>query len=270
MNRDDALTIVLAEAFSESGLAMVAQAGQDPGHRRMENLILAINFLADDLSAEDHLGRMLVSALFTLANRVPEDLERAHSPTSDSRCSLSQQAGDLLVAISHLVENWDHWPDIDDLPTCDFGKLSDERPPVSVADEECEGYRVGDITYCVVPETDEIFPVRVVRLGFNVVEVEPLDPGYCETVCEPFTREEINRCFRPPHLPAAARLGGFDERLVNSERKSGPELRLLPTHYATKTGALIKERHASDPDRWPLPTGLVFERWFKAPESQEP
>jgi len=269
MNRSDALKIVLAEAFSEHGLVMLAHVGKEPGYQRMENLISSINFLADDLSAEDHFGRSLVSALFVLGNQVPQDLELGNPPSSNSRSSLYQQLGDLVVAITNLIENWDNWPDHNELEAYTFDEPSDERNSVTRANEESEGYRTGDITYCIFPDADEIFPVRVIRLGFNAIEVEPLDTNLCEAICEAFTQDRANRCFSAPRLPAAARFGGFDERPVNSSRKSGPELRLLPVHYGTKTGALIRERHASDPESWPLPTGQVFERWFKDAESEE-
>lgn len=269
MNRNDAIALVLAEAFSDHGLAVLANEGQDPGHQRMESLIAAINFLADDLSTEDHLGRALVSALFILGNQVPEDLELGIPPSSDSRCSLFQQVCDLTVDISVLIENWDNWPDDNGLATYSFKEPSDESTAPSDADEEFEGYRIGDITYCVVPNKEEIFPVRVVRLGFNVIEVEPLDAALGEAVCKSFSQERTNRCFRSPRLPNVARFGGWDERPVNSDRKSGSELRLLPAHYATTTGKLIRDRHANDPDRWPLPTGIVYERWFKDAASKE-
>jgi len=268
MNRSEALKIVLAEAFSEHGLVMLAHDGKEPGHQRMENLISSINFLADDLSTENHLGRSLVSALFALGNRVPQDLELGNPPSSNSRSSLNQQLGDLVVAITDLIENWDNWPDHNELAAYTFDETSDERTSVTRADEESEGYRIGDITYCIIPDTNEIFPVRVIRLGFNLIEVESLDTKLCEAICETFMQNSANRCFNAPRLPAAARFGGFDERPVNSSRKSGPEVRLLPVHYGTKTGALIRERHAGDPDSWPLPTGQVFERWFKDAESE--
>jgi hypothetical protein len=263
MNRDEATSIVLAEAFAENGLAMLAHQGDDPGFQRMETLIAAINFLAGDLSREDTLNRALVSALFTLGTQVPEDLQRGHSPTSESRSSLFRQSVDLFVSITELIENWEHWPDQEELLTYKLEEPPDGASSSTPADEEFEGYRVGDITYCVVRQTEEFFPVRVVRLGFNVIEVAAIAPEMCRNVCETFLEERLNRCFQSPSLPAVARFGGFDERPVNSARQSGPELRLLPSHYATTTGKAIRQRHADDPNRWPLPTGTVFERWFK-------
>ena len=60
---------------------------------------------------------------------------------------------------------------------------------------------------------------------------------------------------------AAAVLG--DERTVNTGRVSGQELRILPYHYWTYTGDAIIERNVEDPNKWPMPTGIVYERLFK-------
>jgi hypothetical protein len=60
-----------------------------------------------------------------------------------------------------------------------------------------------------------------------------------------------------------SRIGGCDERTVNTGRVSGQELRILPYHYWTHTGDAIIERNVIDPNKWPLPTGIVYERWFK-------
>jgi hypothetical protein len=138
-------------------------------------------------------------------------------------------------------------------------------PPVSSPD--FDGYRVGDLTYCVDPATQEFFPVRVVKVGKSFLDVEALDDDLTAAVAAEFIAEKANRRFVRPRLPASARFGGSDERLVNSRRASGPELRLLPCHYGTYTNRRIRERHAEDPVRWPLPTGEVFERWFREEES---
>lgn len=262
MNREEATSIVLAEAFAENGLVMLAHQGEDPGFQRMDALISAINSLADHLRTEDSLHRMLVIALFALGTQVPADLHRGLSPISDSRCSLFKQTVDLHIAVAELMENWENWPNEEDIVMYELQEPFAADSSSEFADEEFEGYRVGDITYCVVRQTEDFFPVKVIRLGFNVIEVEALS-DVCRDVCEAFLEARLNRCFQSPSLPAAARFGGFDERPVNAARESGPELRLLPCHYATTTGKAIRQRHEEDPDSWPLPTGIVFERWFK-------
>lgn len=263
MNRNEATSIVLAEAFAENGMVMLAHEGREPGFQRMETLIGAVNFLANELTREDSFERALVSALFVLATAALEDLREGSPPSSDSRCSLFRQCGDLYIAITHLIENWENWPDQEKVITYKLPEPSDTTPSADSADEEFEGYRVGDITYCIVSNAEAFFPVRVIRLGFNVIEVEALSAEISRSVCETFLEERLNRCFQSPSLPAVARFGGFDERPVNAARRSGPELRLLPYHYATTSGATIRQRHAEDPITWPLPTGTVFERWFK-------
>ena len=266
MNRVDATSIILAEAFAENGLVMLAHHGEDPGFQRMDALISAIKFLADDLRREDTLDRVLVAALFELGTQVPEELQRGVSPTSDSRCSLFRQSIDLQIAVSTLIETWENWPNEEDMLNIRLLERSADDSLSEFADEEFEGYRVGDITYCIAPRTDNLFPVRVVRLGFNVIEVEALFTNILGDACETFLEDRLNRCFQSPRLPGGARFGGFDERPVNTARQSGPELRLLPSHYATTAGKVIRERHKHDPDNWPLPTGTVFERWFKGRE----
>jgi len=264
MNRDEATSIVLGEAFAENGLVMLAHQGDDPGFQRMDMLISAINFLSDELSPEDTLNRMMVSALFVLGTQVPEDLQQGHSPTSDSRCSLFRQSVDLRIAVTELIENWQNWPSQESiLSTCKVPEPSPADRSSESADEEFEGYRVADVTYCIVRQTGDFFPVKVVRLGFNVIKVEALSVDLCRDACEAFLEERLNRCFQSPSLPAVARFGGFDERPVNAARQSGPELRLLPYHYGTTTGQAIRRRHEDDPATWPLPTGTVYERWFK-------
>lgn len=133
--------------------------------------------------------------------------------------------------------------------------------------DEFEGYRAGDVTYCVDPKTDCFFPVRVARIGKGWLEVVSLNDALTDAVAPDFGSERANRRFVRPLLPNKARFGGFDERTVNADRKSGQELRLLPFHYATFTNAAIKQRNASDPRLWPLPTGIVYERWFRQEES---
>jgi hypothetical protein len=129
--------------------------------------------------------------------------------------------------------------------------------------DDFEGYREGDITYCVDPKTHEFFPVRVVKIGRRFLDVESLDDELADAVATEFRMDRKNRRFVRPRLPSHARFGGSDERTVNSERVSGQELRLLPFHYATYTNDTIRERHAENSVRWPLPTGIVHERWFK-------
>lgn len=133
--------------------------------------------------------------------------------------------------------------------------------------EQVGGYRAGDITYCVVSNTAECFPARVERLGNGYLDVSLLLGP--EDAYPDFLKDAASRRFFYPKLSPGARFGGEDERLVNSERKSGSELRLLPVDYATKTLDVIRERHKADPGRWPLPTGLLFERWFQKPDRDE-
>jgi hypothetical protein len=129
--------------------------------------------------------------------------------------------------------------------------------------DDFEGYREGDITYCIAPATDEFFPVRVVKIGRKFADVESLNPELTAQVAAEFDAEKENRRFLRPKLPPQARFGGYDERMVNAERVSGQELRLLPFHYRTYTVGKIKQRHSQEPNLWPLPTGTVYERWFK-------
>jgi hypothetical protein len=129
--------------------------------------------------------------------------------------------------------------------------------------DDFEGYRTGDITYCADPKTQEIFPVRVVKIGRRFLDVESLDDELAEAVAPEFGTDCKNRRFVRPRLPSHARFGGCDERTVNALRISGQELRLLPFHYATYTNKTIIKRHAENPARWPLPSGTVYERWFK-------
>lgn len=135
--------------------------------------------------------------------------------------------------------------------------------PKSSVVEEFEGYRTGDVTYCVDPTTNAFFPVRVVNVARQFLDVEPVDPELADRVSPEFKAEESNRRFASPRLPPMSRFGGCDERTVNMDRASGPELRLLPVHYATVTGAEIRKLHQAEPECWPLPTGTIFERWFK-------
>ncbi len=105
-----------------------------------------------------------------------------------------------------LIECWEDSPSEEEMSvhTIDDSPLpeSDSEP----ADEVFEGYRVGDITYCVVSKSEKFFPVKVIRLGFNVIEVEPLSSEICRSVCETFLEERLSRCFHSPSLPARARL----------------------------------------------------------------
>lgn len=263
MNRSQAISIILTEAFSENGLAVLAHQGEDAGYQRIARVISALEFLAKDLSSEDRLDRMFVSALFLLGSQTPEDYQYAFPPTTDSRCSLYQQCLDLKMAAIELIESWENWPSLEGLEAEEILDPAESDSSSNPDDEKFEGYRVGDITYCVIYQTEIFFPVRVIRLGFNVIEVEPLSETICRDVCESFLGERLNRCFLSTNLPSFARFGGFDEFTSNAERKSGPKLWLLPYHYATTIGAAIRKRHAEDPTNWPLPTGTVFERWFK-------
>jgi len=139
------------------------------------------------------------------------------------------------------------------------------------ANDEFDGYRAGDLTYCVDPKSKALFPVRVVEISRHFLAVEPLDADFAETIAPEFATHPENRSFVRPRLPAVARFGGRDESVVNANRASGQELRLLPVHYHTHTNGRITELNATDPARWPLPTGTVYERWFKgAGDDQQP
>ena len=268
MDRSLAMRITLAEAFSENGIAILVENGEDPGWERITNLIGAINFLTDELADEDSFRRDFVSALFVLGSRVPDTMRRLHPEGADSRPSLYEQADELNLAVTSLIENWNRWPDpetyeVRTYPFETFGETSSGgSPPEAVG-----GYRTGDITYCVIPNTMDCFPVRVDRLGNGYLEVVSLAGNATSPadLAPEYLQEATNRRFYYPNLSPGARFGGEDERLVNSQRTSGPELRLLPVEYATKTLDLIRERHAMDPIRWPLPTGIIFERWFQKP-----
>jgi hypothetical protein len=133
--------------------------------------------------------------------------------------------------------------------------------------DDFEGYRESDVTYCVDPATDEFFPVTVVKIGRQFVDVESRNADLTREVAPEFDNEQKNRRFLRPRLPPRARFGGCDERTVNAERVTGQELRLLPFHYGTYTGSKIKQRHKQDPELWPLPTGIIYERWFKEVET---
>jgi hypothetical protein len=262
MKREYAMTIAFAEAFSENGLATLMENGEDPGWERINNLIGVFAFLANELADEDSFSREFVSALFVLGNRVPDLMRRRHPEGVNFRPSLYDQADELTIAVTALIENWNHWPDWE---TYELRTYQFETPPENSAEdspfENVGGYLVGDVTYCVIPNAMDCFPVRVDNLGIGYLDIVPMvDEG---STYAKFMREASNRRFFYPALSPGARFGGEDERLVNSERKSGPELRLLPVDYATKTLDLIRERHAADPLRWPLPTGLIFEQWFR-------
>ncbi len=269
MTRQTALTILFAEAFSETGLAARIANGEDPGRERLNHLIEALHFLTDELADEDAFGRELVSALFTLGQRVP-GLMREYPPEgANFRPSLYEQADELSMAVTALIENWNHWPDIETYAPRAYRFETPVEESVDGSDaEQIGGYRVGDVTYCVIPGLNDCFPVQVNGLGNGYLDVTPLVEA--SSVYADLMQEAANRRFFYPLLSPGARLGSDDERLANSQRKSGPELRLLPVDYATTTLDLIRARHAADPLHWPLPGGLVFEKWFREPGSETP
>lgn len=130
------------------------------------------------------------------------------------------------------------------------------------ATDEFDGYRVGDVTYCVEPRTDALFPVVIVKVGRRFVDAASYNVNLTAAVTVEFEEHPKNRRFLRPPLPPRSRFGGFDERIVNSDRVGGPELRLLPCHYNTFSTTTIRQRHAENPELWPLPTGILRERWF--------
>jgi len=141
--------------------------------------------------------------------------------------------------------------------------MSDGTPQAKRTDAEFEGYRLDDVTYCIDPKTKDFFPVRVVKVGRRFLDVIGLDDDLSKAIAPEFNAEKKNRRFVCPKLPYMSRIGGCDERVVNSGRVSGQELRILPYHYWTYTGDAIIERNAKDSNKWPMPTGIVYERWFK-------
>lgn len=258
MNRKDAISLLLAEAFAENGLAMLALQGNDPGYQRLETLISAVNLLSDELTNEDSLDRKLVSALFTLGTLMQE-APSCFPPLVNARPSLFQQIADLHVAVTELIENWSNWQSVE-MPKSQC--VEPTKLEETDEHEQLAGYRVNDVTYCVLEEPEDFFPVSISRLGFNVIEVQPYSVELCQTICEAFLKDRLNRCFSLPTLSPLARFGGSDPRPVNIWRTSGPLLRLLPCDYNTITTQRIKARHSEAPDQWPLPTGMVFDRWF--------
>ena len=255
--RESALELVFAEAFSKHGVGTMSGLGEDVGYHRMAQLIDAINYLADELSNEDHFSRELVAAMMSFVVHVPNSYP---NQTCEFRSSLHGQLGELEMAATCFVENWDNCPEMSAYDEFDF-TIAD-ADALEVPAEECGGYQIGDITYCIASK-DAFFPVRIIQLGLNAIVTEALDEGQCESICPEYSQHKHNRTFCLLDLPPMARFGGFDERPVNEQRESGPELRLLPTHYGTDIGMAIKEQHATDPDRWPLPTGVQIEQWFK-------
>lgn len=129
--------------------------------------------------------------------------------------------------------------------------------------DKFEGYCLDDLTYCIEPQANVFFPVRVVKVGRKFLDVVPFHEQLASTIAPEFHAEKMNRRFLRPKLPQGSRFGGFDERIVNADRVSGKELRILPVHYWTHTGDAIIQRNASDPDTWPIPTGVAYDRWFK-------
>jgi hypothetical protein len=141
--------------------------------------------------------------------------------------------------------------------------MSGDSQQTNPMTDEFEGYRLNDITYCIDPKTKGFFPVRVVKVGRKFFDVVALHEDLARAISPEFNAETKNRRFVCPKLPHMSRFGGCDERTVNTGRVSGQELRILPYHYWTYTGDAIIERNVADPNKWPIPTGIVYERWFK-------
>ena len=74
MNLEDAVNLVLAEAFAEAGLGSLAEEGGDPGFERVEALKAALSCLHEQLAHEDSLDRQLVSAFSCLAKELRRPL----------------------------------------------------------------------------------------------------------------------------------------------------------------------------------------------------
>lgn len=241
--RASAIHLVLCEGLAENGMGtLVGAGGEDPGTVRVDRTIAALEFLTRELGLDDSMPRDFVAALFMLATEVADGIG-------------GQQGIELKIAAQMLIEQWDNWPDA--------SKYSFTEPPQigEVVVEQLGGYCAGDVTYCQIPETRNVWPVRVTDLARTFLCVEPLNPG--DRAAEEFAlRSELNCRFFMPRLVPGSRFGGSDERLVNSSRRDGPELRLLPTHYATTANAVIRELHAQDPVNCPLPTGRVGVNWF--------
>jgi len=111
MNRKDAIELVLAEAFAETGLGLLAEHGEDAGFERIETLKSAIGFLFTELANDDVFDRQLVSALFVLGSRVPAALRNRNPDGPGYRATLDKQADDLVIYVNDLIENWNNWPD---------------------------------------------------------------------------------------------------------------------------------------------------------------
>ena len=116
MNRVDAINLVLAEAFAESGLGMLAENAGDPKFERMEALKTALAFLHEELADEDSFDRQLVSALFVLAKRVPEAVNARNPEAQGNRPSFARQVADVEIYVADLIENWNNWPDWESNP----------------------------------------------------------------------------------------------------------------------------------------------------------
>ncbi len=200
MDHEQAISLIVSEAYAEEGTLMLIYQGDDPGYSRLERLIAAVNFLSEELSGEQVFNGALIGALFNLATVVPEELLSRYSPIADLRCSLFQQTNELAIAILELMETWASLSNVDALCKQDLLTPPDQATS-NQEDVEFEGLRVGDITYCINPTTDAFFPVKVIRLGFNVIEVDALDEETCRLASDSFLAARRNRCFQVPKMP---------------------------------------------------------------------
>ena len=116
MNLEDAVNLVLAEAFAEAGLGSLAEEGGDPGFERVEALKAALSCLHEQLAHEDSLDRQLVSAFFVLSKRTPAAVNLRNPEASGYRPGFVQQVADIELCVQDIVENWNNWPDWDSNP----------------------------------------------------------------------------------------------------------------------------------------------------------
>lgn len=126
MNREDAINLVLAEAFAESGLGMLAENAGDPGFERIEALKTALAFLHEELADDHAFDRQLVSAFFILAKRVPEAVNARDPEAPGYRPSFAGQVADVEIYVADLIENWNNWPDWESNPLRSYKFV--ERP----------------------------------------------------------------------------------------------------------------------------------------------
>jgi hypothetical protein len=117
MKEEDAIALIIAEARAEgdSLLASVRQ-GQDPGHERMRQLILALRTVFDALGKQAELDRHLAAALFTLGSDVPLTISSLASKGQTWRREFMEtEVYELLMGVQSIFE--DRWLDAEPTET---------------------------------------------------------------------------------------------------------------------------------------------------------